>query len=588
MCGFVGIIGLNKQQVIAPMLESIRSRGPDDTGFVQGQWFDLGFCRLSIVALSEGRQPVSNISGDVHLVFNGEIYNFRSIRNKLLESYSPRDDSEAKVLLSCYEKYGPSFVSHLDGVFAIAVVDCRSRVCYLFRDPFGVKPLYYSSIDGGNTWVFTSDLRAFFNYPGFSTDLNWVALAERRILNFWAADRTCFEKIRQLPPGHFLKLQLVTEPEDTSIQAESVAYFSLNHACRHEGEGASAQDVVEKCSELLRVAVAKRVQHTEVYPVVLALSGGIDSSLIAALLSKVCGKDAVAVTICDNPHYGDPRYAAQVAYELRLSHHTYRIALTDFLNEFPRMVLTSGGIGPSYFPYLLGRAVRELEPTAKVILCGEGADEFSLGYQLYIYPDIYVSKVLDGLQSIPPKTIEMSPLLQRTSKWILMNHENMWLDFVSLFQHDQLVNAHLLPFDHGPMAFGLECRVPFLDRELVEHIQTVPAHLRILGETPKIFLRLVLADLFSDKPALVQSLSKRCPCPAFFATNRSRGWLEEFLEEKIQGSELRHSRLAALTKDSVDLFWFASVIIVFLVHRGNISGMTFEDLTDQVFNLAIE
>ncbi len=257
------------------MLDSIRSRGPDDTGYVSGDWFSVGVCRLSIVAVDSGQQPVSTAGGNIYLAFNGELYNFESIRHRLQREYGIRTDSEAEALIHAYATRGPSFVQELDGDFAILVLDRRSRTCYAFRDALGVKPLYYTSIDDGQTWLFASHIKALFRHTSVSTDLDYLALAENQVLRFWSMERTCFKSIRQLRPGHGMRVRSPAHPHP-DIPPETWCFAALPPITQSIREDPSG-DTVAECAVQLRRSVTSRVRHSEIAPIVLALSGGVDS-----------------------------------------------------------------------------------------------------------------------------------------------------------------------------------------------------------------------------------------------------------------------------------------------------------------------
>jgi asparagine synthase (glutamine-hydrolysing) len=572
MCGLVGLIGSQGNYgPIASMTASLQSRGPDETSFTQSTWFSLGFCRLSIVGLRDGHQPVSSACGGVSLAFNGEIYNYRSLSSNA---------SEAEALLLGYMEDGPAFVERLDGDFAIFIADSRSRTCYAFRDPAGVKPLYYTSWHGGRVWAVASQVKAFFRHPDFTTGLDCTALAERAVLNFWSRDRTCFDRVHQLPPGCGLKLCVPLE-SGAAIEAPRVTAFApYRPPASHSNGAPDFERAVAKCTRLIRGAVGKRIEHSDVDPVVIAWSGGIDSSIIAALASRHYADRVAAITIGDDPLLGALSSTRRLALEIGLRHNCYPIGLREFLDEFASIVVENPGPQPAYSAYFLGRATRHFHSAAKVLLCGEGADELFLGYPLFVSYPVIKARILRALDGLALASLESSPLLERIRNWERQCGCEAWNDFVRIYQDDQLSTNHLLPFDHGPMAHSVECRVPFLDRDLMNYLDMVPLELRIARGIPKIHLRGVLKRVLPAGRA--NSILGQAKEPAFFSTNLCRAWLREFVEERIGRSALQKSSLRAFARNAADLFWLASIQVVFLKHRGEISGMTFADLADEV------
>jgi asparagine synthase (glutamine-hydrolysing) len=267
-----------------------------------------------------------------------------------------------------------------------------------------------------------------------------------------------------------------------------------------------------------------------------------------------------------------------------LDHHVYGISLSEFQNEFPQIVLEMAGPTPSFTPYFLGRAMKQLYPSAKVLLCGEGADEFFVGYPLFLDSTRFWSDCFSRMTGAPASWINESPLLQQVCNWKSLDDNEAWLKLIDLFQRAQLVNLHLLPFDHGTMAHGVECRVPYLDHEVVQFVRRVPTHLHILGSTTKVMLRIWLAQALGPDSSLAQCLLTRRSSPAFYSTIGCRNWLSKFLQKTLPATNLAQSELARFAMDQENLFWLASLSIIFLKHRGRIDGLWFPDLVDEIFS----
>jgi asparagine synthase (glutamine-hydrolysing) len=585
MCGFVVLVGdqsLSKED-FRPMLDSIQSRGPDDAGYAESDWFSVGFCRLSIVVLSEeGRQPVSDTACGISLVFNGELYNYREIARQLQQESGVAPASEAEALLRLYQREGTRFIEQLDGDYAIVVLDSRSKTCLAFRDHFGVKPLYYAGLENGRRWMICSHVKPFFRHPGFATDLDPVALTERRVLGFWSSERTCFEGIHQLVPGRYLRLDVSNDHGTTAIR-QTLGPASMSATNRVDaGQALDAGQICIRCGDAIARAIRKRIEHSDVLPIVLALSGGIDSSLMTTLAGE-WREQLAGLTVFDTEESLDRDCATRLARHIGLRHEAYRIEFSEFLTEFPRVVLEMAGPCPSYTPYFLARAMKHLHPSAKVLLCGEGADEFFVGYPLFLNDD-YLRNAAAGLDECSPELVAESALLQRVARWESLSPHAAWCDLVEMFQQDQLVNLHLVPFDHGTMAHGVECRVPFLDDAVVQSVQVMPARLRVLGNTAKILLRILLAQTLGRGTAIANTLLSRRSSPAYFSTLHCWNALRQLIRERLPSSRLAGSPLADAAPDPETLFWLASVTTIFLKHRGWIDGMTFSDLASEVFD----
>ena len=560
------------------MTASIQSRGPDELSLISDTWFGLGFCRLSIVALNEGHQPAS--SAGLHLVFNGEIYNYLFLQQKLMRDHGIAAVSEAQVLLHLYELLGPSFVRELDGDFAIVVLDSNTRTCFAFRDPYGVKPVYYAWIDETKTCILASHFKAFFEHQKFSTDFDFVALAEMKVLNFWSSDRTCFAAIRQIPPGHFLTVHS-GGAAGAEHASSKIVDFRAKPPQKEISRG-EAENLDGVCLELMRKALRKRVEHSDVTPVVIALSGGIDSTLIAALAATEWPERLSTVTVHDGQELEDLECASELASSIGLTHHSFHVTTTEFADHFPRVVLECASPNPVYTPYFLSHAVRNFHPEAKVLLCGEGADEFFVGYPLLLDNEHFISRSICTLADQAAQRIAASPLLSRVEQWQRATSHDRWLDLLNMFQNDQLANLHLLPFDHGSMAHSVECRVPYVDSEVIEFIQRIPAHLMAVRGTTKILLRVLVATLLKNKMELAQRLLSRRPSPAFYSTLGPRQWLRRFLSENLPTDRLARSDFAPFARNLEELFWLASVAVVYLKYRGRIEGLSFPDLVNEV------
>lgn len=560
------------------MVASLSKRGPDDEGIVGGDSFALGFRRLAIVATEFGHQPVSDPTRSVTLAFNGEIYNFGELALDLWQRRGVRVKCEAEALVALYLAEGLDFTRSIDGDYAIVVCDDRTRQCHLFRDPFGVKPLYYAPLADGSTWAAASEVQAFFRHPDFETDWDEIALWERCVLGFSASDRTNFAAIRQVPPGARVTLGATGPP--------CVIGGSTDPGEPRLGDLAPST-IADECAAVLRRAVERRISHTEHFPVAIALSGGVDSTIIAGLAMSDPGARVVGITIGEAPDQDDGMFAARVAASLALPQMFDQVCPETLSEHLPQIVLACGAQGPAYAAYFLGAAIRRHFPGAKVALCGEGADELFLGYWMHVRPQAYVDRAVSGLSTVPADAVDASPLLQVVAGWRSKDLPLIQRELNTLFRTHQLVNRHLIPFDHGMMAHGIECRVPFLDREVARFVSAVPEGARTAGNTAKVLLRLVASDVLRPFGADLERLVlDRRPSPLLAAMNEARLALTRRVSACLSSIEPRHSRLSRFAVGPQELHWLAAVDTIFLRHRAVVEGLELPEMETQILDAA--
>jgi asparagine synthase (glutamine-hydrolysing) len=552
------------------MAASLRARGPDDEGLVETAWFGMAFRRLAIFAASSGRQPVSSAGGEVVLAFNGEIYNYPAIARDLAgRGVSVR--SEAEALLALYSARGPDFTRRLDGDYAIAVADSRTMTCHLFRDPFGVKPLYYAPLAGGSGWAVASDPAALFLHRDFATDWDLVALAERRVLGFCASDRTNFAAVRQVPPGGSVSIR-AGERGEAAVKTGRPAVAPRT--------AVDLEHLDDACARFLARAVRRRIEHRDEGPVVLALSGGVDSSVIAAMAAAGAPGTVQAVTI-GAPGGDDERVASAVARSLGIPHRFEASTPDALLAALPRVVLAHGSQGPSYSAYFVGAAARRQAPSARILLSGEGADELFLGYWMHRDPLPYARGAASALATVPREARESSPLLGTVARWASASAPEIGADVAALFRAHQLVNQHLVPFDHGAMAHGLEGRVPYLDRALARWLRAIPGPALADGPAPKLLLRLVAAAALAGTGS-ERLVLQRGPSPLRAALAPARAAFVARIQASVSSSRLGRARFASLARSPEELFWLGAVEAIFLRHRAQVAGMELADLEAEV------
>ena len=282
MCGITGIYDLNRAnrvnaEVLKKMTETINHRGPDDSAYLIRENLGFGFKRLSIIDLEHGKQPFYNKDQSVILICNGEIYNYKELRNELInKGYKFSTQCDVEVIVHLYDEYGIDFVSRLNGQFAFALYDTRCRALFLVRDHFGICPLFYTKVD--DLLLFGSEIKAILKHPLVKRKVNTTALDQLFCFPGVVSPTTFFENIISLKPGHYLKVQ----NNEISIHE----YWDLMYPLESEEiEQKPESYYVDRLEELLLQSVRYRLNSD--VPVGFYLSGGLDSSLVGALMKKV-------------------------------------------------------------------------------------------------------------------------------------------------------------------------------------------------------------------------------------------------------------------------------------------------------------
>jgi asparagine synthase (glutamine-hydrolysing) len=377
MCGIAGEFifdpqGRVDESIIVPMVSTIRHRGPDQWGYYLGCSGSVLLIntRLSIVDLSNGRQPLSNEDGSIWVVLNGELYGFHDIATDLeARGHRFRTRSDTEVIVHLYEEYGEDFVSHLRGEFAIALLDQRQEVLYLVRDRFGIKPLFYSQLT--DSLVFGSEIKAILRHPKARARLDHFSLFHF-LHGLLLPEATCFENIQTVEPGCMLRI--------SRSGVTRRRYWDLRLA--REVVPASEEEAVEEFGRLFYEAVRLRL-HGDV-EVGAYVSGGLDSTSVAAVAAEVSGRPVKAFTVAfENTKLNEGPAAAEFAKSRGFEHHIVRIGPGDLAPHFERslwhsemLVGNSHGAAKLILSELARRHV-------KVVLTGEGADEALAGYNVF-------------------------------------------------------------------------------------------------------------------------------------------------------------------------------------------------------------
>lgn len=480
---------------LVPMLAELEKRGPDDGGTWVQNHVGLGHRRLSIIDLSDGgHQPM--LDDEISLVFNGCIYNYETLRAELIElGHEFRSHSDTEVILKAYRQWGMECVSRFEGMFAFAIWDDHQHQLLLARDRFGIKPLYYAPVEGGVR--FASNTQALLASGGINTDIDPVGLHHQFTLHAVVpAPHTILKGIRKLEPGHWM----IVNPDG---QMYKKSYWHLE-AKRPTADNApqTEKEWIDAIHESLKQAVHKRLTAADV-PVGVLLSGGLDSSLIVALLAEAGVEDIRTFSIGfeDVPEEkgSEFEYSDLVVEQYQTAHQKYLIPNETVL---PRLTEAVDAMAEPMFGqdaiafYLLSEKVSE---DVKVVMSGQGADEVFAGY--FWYP--MMAKAAESLKDASRPVDAFAPYYFDRSheEWLEMIEDEFHVyDVTSELINDRLsdkgadsyldqvlrldtttliVDDPVKRVDNMTMAWGLEARVPFLDHHLVELAMSAPTDLKL-------------------------------------------------------------------------------------------------------------
>jgi asparagine synthase (glutamine-hydrolysing) len=545
MCGITGIFQFDRRHPVTPavleaMNQRIVHRGPDDGGAHFDGNVGLAMRRLSIIDLKTGRQPLSNEDGTVWIVFNGEIYNHASLRGSLeSRGHRYRTHSDTETIVHLYEEYGTDCVQHLRGMFAFAIWDSRRRRLFCARDRLGIKPFYYS-LDR-NRLVFASEIKALLECPGIKAELAGGVIPEYLAFGYLSGTGTMFAGIEKLPPGHWLLAE-----EDKQVRIES--YWDLPQTV--EDEGKSASHYARGYRELLEESVKSHLMSD--VPLGVLLSGGLDSSAVAALMRKMHNDPILTFSVgYAEVESSELPMARVVASHIGTDHHEVQVTAQDFFGALPHLIRQEDE--PIAWPssvslYFVCKLARQ---HVKVVLTGEGSDETLAGYTRYALTlwnnradSVYRRLLPAGARHSVARHVADSNLLGARLRRILQHtclgrdgnsfesfyFDNFYSAFSSMDQANLLSegvvgNAYvnsmaqwnkshgeflarllytdiktylvelLMKQDNMSMATSIESRVPFLDHVLVEYAARIPSRLKTNGLAGKRILKQAVEDL---------------------------------------------------------------------------------------------
>jgi asparagine synthase (glutamine-hydrolysing) len=615
MCGIAGLASLSGQPIdparLEAMNETLIHRGPDSGGQVCIGPVGLAARRLAIIDLATGDQPIANEDESIHVVQNGEIYNYRELRGPLEAAGHPfRTSGDTEVLLHLYEEHGPLFVEKLRGMFAIAIWDGRRRRLVLGRDRFGIKPLYYRVGDGELSWA--SELKALLVQPGVDRSIDLDALEAYLAFNAIPGPRTIFREIRKLPAGAVLVWDADRAADGIRVETYATVRPVEATGVRREDEATLAAELRERLRDSVRAHLIADV------PVGVLLSGGIDSSALTALAAQLTAEPVRTFSIgFEERSFNELAQARLVAERYGTDHHEL-VVRPNAIDLLPKLVETFDEpfADSSALPtYLVSELAHR---DVKVALSGEGGDELFGGYYTYV-ADLLAARVGPIASAVRP-LVELLPSsngkvsfdykakrfvrgahlppLERHHAWkeifsaaarteLLLAERRRGADPLDVYRERYagtagaqplarlqdvdlgiyLVDDLLVKVDRASMAHSLETRVPFLDPVVAELALALPDRAKVRGLAQKRLLRRAVAPLLPSEVVRGKKQGFSIPAAAWL-----RGELQPFARDVLSS--------ATLTRQG----FFRPASVTRLLDR-HVSGR--EDLSRQIWNLLV-
>lgn len=518
MCGIVGFVsqGKNKQKELQKMMNRIKHRGPDGEGTFIDHDFALGHVRLSILDLKGGSQPMVNNDKRYTIVFNGEIYNYLELKKDLeKKGYKFKTKSDTEVLLAMYELYGEKMLSMLRGMFTFVIYDSKLKELFGARDHFGIKPFYYYQSE--KAFMFASEIKAFLDHPNFKKELNENILPSYLSFNYSPTEDTFFKGVKKLEPGRFFRFR------DGNLQINR--YFKIEFDEKEK----NYEKIVDDIDKTMKESVKKHlISDVEVGSF---LSSGVDSSYIVSL-----AKPNKTYTVSYNlDKYDETNHAKELADALKIENKTYLIDKKEYFQEVPKIIyhLDEPLADPAAIAlYFVSKLASE---DVKVVLSGEGADEFFGGYNYYresvdyaTYNKIpyFIRRTIGFFASLLPEVRGINFLVRRGQKLednyigvtkvfsekerkkVLLKKDNIIknkeitkhvydeqsnqsdvIKMQAIDIHFWLIKDILQKADKMTMASSIEGRLPFTDIEVFKLARELPFSAKVNKENTKVALR---------------------------------------------------------------------------------------------------
>ena len=496
MCGIFSINSLNRNLEHTRFIEGTKKalnklshRGPDGSGILVKTSAILGHRRLSIIDIASGQQPMMTDDGKIGITYNGEVYNYKKIRNELIDlGHKFQTNSDTEVVLKAFSQYGIKCLQKLRGMFAFVIVNFEAKEFFAVRDRFGIKPLYYSKQD--DFYIFSSEIRPMHHSGLIPFEVNSKKLEEYLVFGYIAGQETLHQNVQEIEGGHYLY-----------ISQNKKEYKRYWHSGDVPEKNISFEDAVDELDAKLYDAVsAWSVSDVEVGSL---LSGGIDSSLVTALSKKILGKvHTFSLGFPEDKDMDESHHIRNLRDYIKVENtfvnfkETYILdTLTDLANHFDEPISDPN----NYSLMALCKNIKNLTDI-KVILCGEGADELFGGYPRHRQisnefrenqEDNLLLMSLNKVALPRLDMIEANSNFSRTNREMITGTLNSKDPINRVLEHDQLtfLTTRLHSQDRIGMYYGLEIRTPFLDHSLAEFVNGLPGKYKVDNQWSKYILR---------------------------------------------------------------------------------------------------
>ena len=572
MCGIAGFVTTSprtgSEAVLHRMTDRISHRGPDDAGYYIDDHAFLGHRRLSIVDVAGGHQPMPNETKSLWLIYNGEIFNHADVRPELeAAGHRYKSHCDTETIIHAYEQYGDQCLTRFRGMFAFAIWDGKHKRLFCARDRLGIKPFYYYW--NGRLFAFASEIKALLEHPEIRAEFHEQLLPEYLAFGYTSNEETLFARIRKLMPGHTLTLSCGSNPK-----LEIKQYWDA--PCPKQFDTRPDEVWIAECRARLEEVVRMRLMSD--VPLGMFLSGGVDSSAIAALIKRMADGPVKTFSVGYNEsRFSELSEARQVAEQIGTDHHEVVVSMDEFFNALPRLIWHEDE--PITWPssvslYFVSRLASE---RVKVVLTGEGSDELFGGYGRYRFYQLNqqwmraYSGVPGGVRNAIQNAVADSPLLSASVRRKLghtvlgrgANIESLYLNnFYCAFgveEQQRLLTAHfaanpyanflgrwesvaqsqtlprllyadqktylvelLMKQDQMSMACSIESRVPFLDHKFVEFAASVPPHMKLRGRQGKYIMKKAVEDLLPHNIIYRKKMGFPTPITAWLMQDQAK------------------------------------------------------------------
>jgi asparagine synthase (glutamine-hydrolysing) len=564
MCGFAGYIDTNRergvdQDTLVAMTNKLTHRGPDSSGYFIEDNLGLGFRRLSIIDLEAGDQPIFNEDNSIVLMCNGEIYNYLELRANLIQQgHVFRTNSDVEVLLHLYEEHGLDFLNQLNGQFAFVIYDRKKKRLFLARDQFGINPLYYTVKDG--VFIFGSEIKAILEHPAAVPEVDLTGLDQLLSFPGLVSPRTMFRGIESLKGGHYLTVE---KGEIKTTEFWDLDYPRIGEVSYEKPE----EYYVEELKNLFTRSTEYRLQAD--VPVGFYLSGGLDSSMIAAMINQVSpdrSRHSFSIGF-DDKCLSEAKYQKMMAKHVNSMHHEIMFGWSEISERLSSMIYhCESPVKETYNTCSMALSKAAKDAGVTVILTGEGADELFAGYVGYRFDQFGIrSSKKHDLETVLEEELReklwgnkdlfyeidqhsfretktalySSGLNEQFSEFDCLNfglvnkerlkdrhyiHQRSYLDF-KLRLSDHLISDH---GDRMALANSVEARYPFLDLNLVEFAKNISPDLKLNKFSEKYILKKVAEGLVPSEIINREKFGFIAPGSPYLLQSKIE-WIEDML-----------------------------------------------------------